>query len=369
MGDHVEPTRGYFPVNYVDRKLDNDGTKWPRPDMVYTNNGHSTALRRTDQGLEAVPGYFQMRHEHVGDREHVFPIFVNQFQRRRGTGLQKYHRPHIPLSANFLNNFTNQQLLTMRRSNGMTKLIFWSPSKYTPLKAYQWNRYLDEHPDEQHNFPIPRTPHDELPDPPAPYNTRGYYHFPDYNRKSHQWNFDESGNKTTRRTNIHQLHADELGHGGGGGGNDDDDDSSSDGGDDEEGDERGFHLGKLDDGMHESESMSESESESDAGSEYSAHREDPGGITVELRGKKIVLPPRKNIFWALRNKKGVIYVDNYIKFHYPVVITIQGKKVVLPKGASARWVDLTKNGKKYVNAYFRTHYPSYPVKLPFPDIG
>ena len=189
MAEQVHPTQGVYPINYWDRKLANKGLTWGNRPVTDFDPEGEPFLQRSDQGLEAVPGFFQMRSIHKNDPNKV-PVFVHQFQRRRGTGLQKYHNPQIPLSNNFIRNFSIPQLTQMRRARGMYKLLFWNPSKYTPLQAHQWNQYLDEHPRSQLNFPVPRTPQDVLPPAPHPYNTYGLYDIPDYNHKAHEYDWD-----------------------------------------------------------------------------------------------------------------------------------------------------------------------------------
>ena len=97
----------------------------------------------------------------------------------------------------------------MRRMIGMYKLPFWDSKKYTPLQAHQWNQWLDEHPNQQHRLPVPRTPDDELPPAPDGMHAARFYAKPDYNRKAHQYHWDVSGN-ISHRININDLHRDEL---------------------------------------------------------------------------------------------------------------------------------------------------------------
>jgi hypothetical protein len=77
----------------------------------------------------------------------------------------------------------------------MYKLPFWNPSKYTALEAHRWNQYLDEHPNKQHDLPIPTTPDSKLPTAPYPYGKADFYETPDLNHQGHTTLFDKQGNK------------------------------------------------------------------------------------------------------------------------------------------------------------------------------
>ena len=106
MEDLHPPTQRYYPMRYQGRML--DGNKWPSPDHTFKPNGEPT-LSRTNDGLEAVPGYFQQRSVGSGDNKHNVPVFISEFQRRRGVGFDR-NRPHVPLTHNFLNNYTNNDI-------------------------------------------------------------------------------------------------------------------------------------------------------------------------------------------------------------------------------------------------------------------
>ena len=204
-------TNGTYPMFYQNRKL--VGTQWPDAKHAFNAKGKAV-LERTDEGLEAVPGYFQMRSRGPKGHETKFPVYVSEFQRRRGVGLTGHHQ--IPLSRTFLGNYSNSQIYSMRQNHGMYKLLFWNPSKYTPLQAHQWNQYLDEHPYRQHELPIPTTPHSEVPPPPHPYNKVGFYPIPEYNRKAHERIFNEAGNDIGQKSRNeeadmkHRAHMAEL---------------------------------------------------------------------------------------------------------------------------------------------------------------
>jgi len=184
-------TDGKYTLNYDNRKL--QGNQWPSPHQLFNAKGR-VELSRTDEGLEAVPGYFQMRTMTTENGRKInAPIFVNEFQRRRGTGFKgpEYQKP---LTRNFLSNYSNHQIYAMRHLQSMYKLPFWNPSKYTALQAHQWNQYLDEHPNNQHQLPVPTTPDSVLPPPPYPYGKADFYEIPDFNRKGHTKMFNKQGN-------------------------------------------------------------------------------------------------------------------------------------------------------------------------------
>jgi hypothetical protein len=131
------PTRKVFPQKYAGRRLDFNGHQWPFPHITFHNG--EPVLRRTDQGLEGVPGYFQKRnvgHTEEGKEPTKAWVYVDAFQRRRGTGVGRQREGHrqIPLSHGFINSFTNEHIYYMRRMLGMYKLPFWHSNKYTPLK-------------------------------------------------------------------------------------------------------------------------------------------------------------------------------------------------------------------------------------------
>jgi len=208
---HYPPTHGVYPKSYSARRFPLDGRKWPTPGVTERNG--ELELERTDKGLEGVPGYFQKRT--VGKKPNGDPIqpwtFINVFQRRRGLGVGAARATHhqIPLSNGFINNFSNEHIAHKRRMVGMYKLPFWDSKKYTPLLAHQWNQRLDEHPNQQHRLPIPRTPDDELPPAPDNYHKARFYAKPDYNRQAHKYHWDVYGNITYRR-HINDLQGDEI---------------------------------------------------------------------------------------------------------------------------------------------------------------
>ena len=193
----IPRTDGTFPIHYINRKLTQ--SQWPEPEQRFTAKGKSV-LERTDEGLEAVPGYIQYRT--MGPKNHKYkaPVYVDEFQRRRGVGPLKPAHNQIPISRNFLSNYTNNQLYSMRQAHGMYKLLFWNPSKYTPLQAHQWNQYLDEHPNRQHELPVPTTPESKVPEPPYPYNKAPFYPKPPFHRKVHKYLFNQAGNAVGMRT-------------------------------------------------------------------------------------------------------------------------------------------------------------------------
>ena len=230
---HISPTEGYFPQRYLGRRLVKGAHQWPSANVEILHN-NKIKLRRTNEGLEAVPGYFQNREMGPPGQKKNMRVYVEAFQRRRGVGLDRVNHHQIPLSDNFLNSYTNNQLYEMRRQRGMFNLLFWDHKKYTAQQAYQWNRYLDEHPQQQHLLPIPRSPQDALPPPPVAHHE---YPVPDYNRKTHEyhWNKD-NGMKIRRRQwnddedeiNPNDDRNDDGDHGGGEGYEDDDQSVNSD---------------------------------------------------------------------------------------------------------------------------------------------
>ena len=190
------PTLGSFPIKYVNRKLFHN--RWPIPQHDFRDGKYT--LDRTHGGLEAVPGYFQYRMMGPPGHKTRTPVHIDEFQRRRGVGFRGpdyqavFGQQPIPIDKeDFLRNYTNKDLYGMRRTNGMYKLLFWNPKMYTPLQAYQWNRYLDENPNHQHEYPIPRMPNTPLPPPPYPYNELPFYDIPEYNNRAHQYAFSEIG--------------------------------------------------------------------------------------------------------------------------------------------------------------------------------
>ena len=52
--------------------------------------------------------------------------------------------------------------------------------------------YLDEHPDRQHELPIPYTPDTPLPRPPHGYDKKELYDIPHYNGRQHEYQFEFS---------------------------------------------------------------------------------------------------------------------------------------------------------------------------------
>jgi hypothetical protein len=201
--------KAIFPQTYAKQRL--SPKHWPDP-LEEKNQKGQTIVKRTDQGLEAVPGYYQSREVGTGYLKHKIPVFIRTFQRRRGVGfIHKKHGKQIPLSPTFLHNYTNEQIYHMRRVNGMYKLLFWNQSQYTPLEALRWNLYLDDHPNLQHQLPIPTTNHpdEDLPLPPEPYRSYNLKQATDRNGKTHEYHWDPPHHPTIRQ-HLQEEHKSEL---------------------------------------------------------------------------------------------------------------------------------------------------------------
>jgi hypothetical protein len=97
---HIPPTEGYFPLAYIGLRLIKGTHQWPVPNMEILQN-HKIKLIRTNEGLEAVPGYFQKRTMGPPGHKKKMNVFVDHFQRRRGVGLDRVNHHQIPLTPNF----------------------------------------------------------------------------------------------------------------------------------------------------------------------------------------------------------------------------------------------------------------------------